>query len=219
MFCPRDSAEWVPPTSDTGSSSSSRRSTYHRPLPPSRAIGRYSLPRRVAGPSSPHMPRRQAPGSGPIPPTPPACLADRRRPPALTSTHASPTGGDPWPQAPCLGPEFQALDARTSAAEFHHKIWHRWSPVEQFLSATSFAELLSTSSVLLHHRFAILPIVVVHCLTMVSTPMASSLSSLLFVQISAPLARRSASESIGQSRHRPWEHAPKSLQKGPPKIM
>jgi hypothetical protein len=47
----------------------------------------------------------------------------------------------------------------------------------------------------------------------VSTPMASSPTSLLSMPISAPVARRSASKSIGQSHRWPWEHAPKTLQK------
>ncbi|PVH48296.1 hypothetical protein PAHAL_4G301500 [Panicum hallii] len=157
MFCPSHPAEWVPPTSDTGSFPPDEAPVAGRSLPPAPPAVTPSLPALPSMPLPPSVPRRrplgprvphrQAPGGGPIPPAHPARLADRRRSPAPSSTHASPVGGGPRPRAP-------ALNGRTSAADFCHKIRHHWSPAEQFLAATSFAELLWTSSVPLRHRFA-----------------------------------------------------------------
>ena len=57
--------EWVPPTSHTSSSSSSRRSTYRQPLPPSRAAGCRSLPPAPLS-VAPSLP---TPPSMPLPPS------------------------------------------------------------------------------------------------------------------------------------------------------
>jgi hypothetical protein len=127
----------------------------------------------------------------------PACLADRRRPPALSSTRST------------EGPR-----PLISATKFGTLVTGRAIPRHHKLCRLAVDLLCPAPSPIRHTT-----IVVIHCLTMVSTPVASSPSSLLFVPSSAPLARRSASVSIEQSRRRPWEHAPKSLQKGPPKIM
>ena len=71
MLYPSDPDEWVPATGDTGSSSSSKRSAYCPPLPPSRDAGHRPLP---------PAPRFASPHAG----------AQRRSPPATWAPHATP---------------------------------------------------------------------------------------------------------------------------------
>jgi hypothetical protein len=53
----------------------------------------------------------------------------------------------PHRQEATPSPELHALDGRTLAVNFRHKIRHHWSLEEQFLAATSFTELLWTTSI------------------------------------------------------------------------